>query len=601
MRRRQRDQDISPLGSDLEFDDMDEMRAQMMAMQNELLQLRAGAAAQPAPYAGPSATDLARELQKVGKLDCFDGTPEKWPEWDFTFMGYMNGMSEELTRLIGVSRNAREPVGNPHDELGRQLSARLYQMLTMLLKKRAHKSLRAVPVGHGIEAFRQLNQRFGMGFDDQGTTGMLNRVINFKFGETISDVLDQLAAFNVLIAEHDSAPDNEPIQDSILRTVLIHNVPEPLLSHLTLNSDRYRTSADVKKNIEQYCRSRRTGDASEPTPMEVDAVWGKAGKKGKSKSKKGNSKSKGDKKGSKSDKSGKSGKKGAQSSGKSNFEGYCKNENCGMWGHMWKDCRKKGGGACVSATDNGSNAVEPGKETPAPKKPGETAAIEIDRDDEFWDSVEQDDHWILMVEGSEDSDQASDPDRDSDDIEVFASDIRFGPYLDICSMERMVMESLVVDSGTFAHVCYPSFLPQFPIRAGSDPRGAISASYTALTFYGTKLVPGWFVTSDGKWLAAHIEFRVYDVKRALLSSMRMAKISDIETRLRQDNMRLVFHRSDEQVVYIYEKNELPFVDFYISDKYHSAAVQICLVEDDGEVLDEKRHLIPVRVFINGIS
>jgi len=189
MRRRSVPDALSPLQSDIELEPppdtmMEEMRNQMLQMQQEIYQLRAAAAAAPttAPvYQGPSASDIARELTKVGKLDSYNGTPEKCAEWEFTFMGYIGGMSEELFRLIHVSKHSKEPVGNPLDESGRALSARLYQMLTMLLKKSAHKILRTVPQGHGVEAFRRLSLRFGNATDDIGTTGMLNQILNYKF------------------------------------------------------------------------------------------------------------------------------------------------------------------------------------------------------------------------------------------------------------------------------------------------------------------------------------------------------------------------------------------------------------------------------------
>ena len=61
-------------------------------------------------------------------------------------------------------------------------------------------------------------------------------------------------------------------------------------------------------------------------PMEIDAVYGDKGKKGKdAKGKKGKDKGKGKHKGK------------HESSPK--FEGYC--GHCGMWGHKQKDCRYK--------------------------------------------------------------------------------------------------------------------------------------------------------------------------------------------------------------------------------------------------------------------
>ena len=174
--------------------------------------------------------------------------------------------------------------------------------------------------------------------------------------------------------------------------MLINNVPEPLLSHLTLNSDRYRTSQEVQKNIETYYKSRRGGSNDDGSAsMEVDAVYG-------------NSKSKG--KDSKGKSKGKDGKgkvdKGKQVKGKFDkgkksksepFEGHCSNKECGKWGHRWRDCRKKGGGAYKEgppqpSNDKSSNAVENDKQG---KKEGEASAIEIEPSTEleqFWEAQE---------------------------------------------------------------------------------------------------------------------------------------------------------------------------------------------------------------------
>ena len=123
MRRRARvlSEDLSSIHSE-EADGMDELRQQLFAMQQEILQLRTVAATVPQQaaiaYTGPSASDIARELQKVGKLDTFSGMPEKWAEWDFIFVGYIQSMSEEMARLLQIAKSAREPVGNPTDDTG---------------------------------------------------------------------------------------------------------------------------------------------------------------------------------------------------------------------------------------------------------------------------------------------------------------------------------------------------------------------------------------------------------------------------------------------------------------------------------------------------
>lgn len=107
-------------------------------------------------------------------------------------------------------------------------------------------------------------------------------------------------------------------------------------------------------------------------------------------------------------------------------------------------------------------------------------------------------------------------------------------------LERNTL-SLMVDSGTFAQVCNPEFLPLFPVVAKGAGRGAIIASKTPLDCLGTKIAPGCFKARSDHYIKVHMEFKVFNVRSGLLSSMRLAKKSKVETRLLPDNMRLIFH------------------------------------------------------------
>ena len=127
-------------------------------------------------------------------------------------------------------------------------------MLLRLLSKRAHKLLRSCERGNGVEAYRQLSLAFGSDLDERGSTGLLAQIISYKFGGELSSVLEHITEFKLKIKQHDEAPGTEPVQDAVLKTVLMNNVPEPLLTHLRLNLARYETSADVIREIEQYCR-----------------------------------------------------------------------------------------------------------------------------------------------------------------------------------------------------------------------------------------------------------------------------------------------------------------------------------------------------------
>ena len=133
-----------------------------------------------------------------------------------------------------------------------------------------------------------------------------------------------------------------------MKTVLVNNVPEPLLSHMRLNQSKYFSSAEIIKEIEQYCRAAKPS-ASSPTPMEVDAFQrqqygGGRGNGGKDSGKKGGGKKGKDKgkdtksKGKFKTKKGHDKSTGIPPSASPYFEGYCGYPYCGKWGN------KKNGG-----------------------------------------------------------------------------------------------------------------------------------------------------------------------------------------------------------------------------------------------------------------
>ena len=143
-----------------------------------------------------------------------------------------------------------------------------------------------------------------------------------KFNFAAIDAMDE--GFNLLIKEHDDISGFDNLPDKIKRAILVARAPEPLRTHLQLNSQSYTTFRKGFKLTER------------DDPMDVDFVH-KEGQKGKSKRK------------------GKQYEKGKSSGkGKSNqekFQGTCK--NCGKTGHQWSECWAKGGGAAKQANNVG--------------------------------------------------------------------------------------------------------------------------------------------------------------------------------------------------------------------------------------------------------
>ena len=159
--------------------------------------------------------------------------------------------------------------------------------------------VREVPEQNGYEAYRCLVMRYGSR-DAHGETTLLIKVMNFNFGD-IEAMESKFEEFNLLVKEHDDISGIDNIPDTIKRAILVARAPEPLRTHLQLNSQSYATFLDMRKAINQYLRARKGFKLKEreDDPMEVDLVHKESSKdKGKGKSKgKGKPKSKGKGKG----------------------------------------------------------------------------------------------------------------------------------------------------------------------------------------------------------------------------------------------------------------------------------------------------------------
>ena len=194
--------------------------------------------------------------------------------------------------------------------------------------------VREVPDPNGYEAYQSLVLRYGSR-DAHGETALLIKVMNFNFGD-IDAMETKFEEFNLLIEEHDDISGIDKIPDTIKRAILVARAPEPLPTHLQLNSQSYTTFLEMRQAINQYLKVRTGFTLMErDDPMDVDFVH-KDGQKGKGK---GNDKGKGKPKG-KSKGKGKQHEKG-KSSGKSKpnqEKSQGTRRNCGKTRHKWSEC-----------------------------------------------------------------------------------------------------------------------------------------------------------------------------------------------------------------------------------------------------------------------
>ena len=207
------------------------------------------------------------------------------------------------------------------------MDAQLRYRLVMLISGPALQIIRQQP--SAVQAFRDLARRYNPRSQAR-SVAQLQEIMHFDFGQEPAGVTDRMNVFERLVGEYETSK-GEALGVQVKCAVLLERVPPELRTHLLLTCGSRPDYAIMRQTVESYSVARRSWQPGHSTtmgeaPMEIDAVYGDKGKKGKdAKGKKGKVKGKGKHKGK------------HESSPK--FEGYC--GHCGMWGHKQKDCRYK--------------------------------------------------------------------------------------------------------------------------------------------------------------------------------------------------------------------------------------------------------------------
>ena len=249
---------------------------------------------------------------------------------------------------------------NPDDNFPevKDFSGQLHAALVGLVEGEGFDLVVGVEGSSGLEAWRRLTRRF----DPQvigRSKNMLKHVLNPPSCKA-SDMLQGLEQWEQLCRRYSSrkGPDGQKrtLPDDILMGILQEMGPQELKTHLYLNSQKFKTYADMRQEVVSFLEAKVGSKPAKDDAMDVGMMV----KDGKAKSKGKGAKGKGY--------DGKPSPKG-QGRGRGNeqkqhgkdkpaaaFEGYCSNPQCGRWGHRWKDCWKPGGGAHESKGQGGKAA-----------------------------------------------------------------------------------------------------------------------------------------------------------------------------------------------------------------------------------------------------
>ena len=364
-------------------DMMVEMRNRILELEREVVTQRGANATLQATVSGFTAGSAATgqrhssiDTRGLGKPETFDGSAAKWRDWKVVVRSYTSACNEFLAALMQAAEETDDPIGNAvmTTQGHRESSEQLAFIMVMLCRGAALDQVVNAGSGEGLLAWRSLCRRFEPKVRTR-FAGVLLGLLNFDFS---GDMIAKVEAFERELAQYERTS-GEEVSDGIRVGVVLQRLEESSLKqHLLLNAERLSSWADFRSELINVRRAQQIVNAS-AQPMEVGALDGKYGKKGK----KGGGKGKGSpssdvvchncgRKGHrKADcwyaqgKGGQGGGKGDKGAGKGQNGGKSKDLSkvrcfkCGQLGHYAKDCRSVAQLDAGPATTTSSTTTAP--------------------------------------------------------------------------------------------------------------------------------------------------------------------------------------------------------------------------------------------------
>jgi len=257
-------------------------RLQRLEAQNQELAAALALAQQQAAAAMP-VNDGQRgqvDTRLLGRPESFDGVSVKWKDWPIVFRAYMGAAVPILRDLMARVEGALDqPALNAVLERQEEAaSQQMYFVLVMLTKGEALDIVINSGQGEGLEAWRQMVNRFEPRAHSR-QAGMLLEILSWDYS---GDLLVRMEAMERRIVDYEKS--GERLSDSVRIGIVMKQLPDgPIRQHLIMNSERLNTWPVFRDEVTNIRRAQ-TAVQNAQVPMDVSALEAKGKSKGKGKS-----------------------------------------------------------------------------------------------------------------------------------------------------------------------------------------------------------------------------------------------------------------------------------------------------------------------------
>ena len=212
----------------------------------------------------------------VGKPFAFAGTQnQSFQEWRHKLIVYMLSIYQDTPELLQWAESqqsviTKDSVATQFLELDNpvKMSTDLYAMLTTFTEGEANKIVRSIQSYNGLETWRQLKIRYDPKTLAKGfaVVGKLSKPKQSSLANLREDLLSWESD---LLRYQDTS--NEHFSESHKMAAIIAMCPKDIQQHIALNSDKYKSYADLRMMVFNYLEPMDSLK-SQATDMDIGAL-----------------------------------------------------------------------------------------------------------------------------------------------------------------------------------------------------------------------------------------------------------------------------------------------------------------------------------------
>ena len=229
----------------------------------------------------PPTTPAGRGIvdTRIGKPPVFSGDESTWHDWSFKLRSYVSVVDLQLGRMMEAAEMAAHAsVWIPSEPFNQDMEAQLRYLLVTLTSGPALQIIRQQP--RGEQTFRDLARRYNPRSQAR-SLAQLQEIMHFDFG--------QMIVFERLVGEFKTSS-GEALGVQVKNAPCFWRVPPELRTHVLPTRGSRPDHAIMRQKVGSCSVASRSWQPGHSTtmgevPMEIDAVYGDKGKKGKDKGK----------------------------------------------------------------------------------------------------------------------------------------------------------------------------------------------------------------------------------------------------------------------------------------------------------------------------